>query len=389
MASLAQMPSAEKGIGFELAEIASTGIKVSTEQQQVAFRWLIKNANPQCSPLEKFLITQSAWIGGERVDPLVLGFDPFDLVLAILPLTEEQPAVWQHIENSLHGLMHSSPERFRMNLRSLAGQHWKSLKKVMSEEKGLTWVFGELARIPWGHSFITSLYYANDEGQRRLGQFLFDSLQLAAPVDAGPPFTEATFQRWIAEFQLRTPYQSVSTQLLMAAQRLDQGDASSISAFQQEAYFQCINLPGLCLERLRPHVDRFPTLKTVVDSADTYFKTLASLESSAVKAQEIPGIRRYMFRKIRLERRRLEEEVERRSIFAQLVSKSYLLYGNQHAYFSDGELSTPSGLQGISTSVEVPRMETIAPEQCQMRRLGALVQLKKLKAQSGTSEEVE
>ena len=389
MESLDRMPSPEKGVGFELALAAINAPKAPIEQKHIALCWLKRHAHPQCSPEQKYRVAHAVWIGGESVDPGALGFDPFELNLAIQPLTADEKGIWREIEHALHGTLHGDPERFRKNLRALANKHWGSLRKIISDDKGLSWVFGELAQTGWGPGFITELYDSSEEGDRRLGRFLFESLRMPAPAEAGPIFTPEAFRRWLAEFQSGTVYQSVATQLLTAAPRVDPEDVESVSLFQQEAYFQCINLPGLCLEKLRPHVTSLPMLKPVIDSADAYFKTLAGLNDSAIKAQQIPGIRRYMLRKARLDRRRLEEEVERHSIFAPLVSKSYLLYGNQHAYVTDGKLSAPSGLHNISTSFELPRLETIAPEQCQMRRLNALVYLAQLRKQAGPPEETE
>lgn len=389
LAKLDDKPGPERSIGFELANSAVNSDKAAATQKLTAFKWVRRHATPQCSTEEKYNVAHMVWQGGAGLDLQALGFDPLELNLAIQPVAPELKGIWREIAYALQPLLHANPERCRKNIRALAQHHWKPLLKFLSGSRESSWVFGELAQTEWGPAFINELYSSAVEGERRLGRHLFESLQLAAPVEPGSIFTRAEFRLWLAEFQSGTVYKSVATQLQAAARRIDPADQEMVTSFQQEVYLQCINLPGLCLKNLSPLVAELPVLKPTVDSAEAYFKALNELNGSAIKAQQIPGIRRYMVRKARLDRRRLEEEVDRHSVFAQLVSKSYLLYGNQSAWIMDGKLSAPSGLQAFSTSVEYPRLEAIAPEQLHMRRLNALVYLAKVRRQSGVKEDDE
>ncbi len=377
--------AAEQAIGFSFA-IAIVGGRSPKEQHIAVLHWLRRYAAPTCSPEQKYRVAEVIWRIWKSITPDELGFDPTDLLFAIQPVPSDLAGVWREIEHTFQEMMHADAERFRRTLRSFARQHWNSLQSALAEEKAMSWMLSELGQLPWTETFVIELFSSAHSGERRLGDHLFEALKLA-PVTAGavPKFDGRGFELWLAEFQIRNVYQTVAAQLLTAARRIDESDAGMVQLFQSEAYFQCINLPGLCLEKIRSEAAAIPLLQRVVEAADEYFKNLRELQKSAIKAQQIPGFRRYQFRKAQADSRRMQEMVDKGSIFSFLTSKSYLLYGNQHAYLMEGNLTAPAGLQEISSSFEMPRMPGINPEALHIRTFHALAVLREIRG-TGTQE---
>lgn len=74
-------------------------------------------------------------------------------------------------------------------------------------------------------------------------------------------------------------------------------------------------------------------------------------------------------------------QMEKVSIFSQLCSKSYTLYGGKRwQTFIAGKLGEVSEMQQISHSAEFPRMPGIDPEGVGIRRHQATITIRKLLA---------
>ena len=371
-AFLSSLPQDEKAIGFELATAALNASDPALPQKTLVLGWLRQQAGPTLGSEEKHKVVHVAWLACDPANVSSPPFDPFDLVLAVQPVPPDHNGTWREIESAFRKLLHRSPDRFKLHLSSLIRTQGRTLQKLKENDRNFGWVFGELVQLPWGRDYILGLCDSANDSERQFSKFLFESLKMGVPSTPGPRFTPEDFEVWLAELQTGRAYETIATQLLAAIPRIDESDAEMLRIFKEEVFFHCLNLPGFCLEKLRPHLETLPMLRDPILSADQYFERLRNLRTSAIKAQQIPGIRRYIQRKARLDRLRLERQIEKESIFAQLVTKSYLLYGNRHASIMGDQLSEATGLGQISHSVEVPRLEVIDPDYCQMRRLAAL-----------------
>ena len=384
---LSSSPSDEKAIGFELAAAALSASDPTLPQKNLALGWIRQQANPTLGAEQGHGIVHVAWLACDPAHVASPAFDPFDLVLAIQPVPPDHKATWSEIQSAFHALLHRSPDRFKIHLSSLIRTQGRTMRKLEENDRSFGWVFGELVQLPWGRDYILGLCDSTNDAERQFGKFLFESLKMGVPTTPGIRFTPQDFQVWLAELQTGRAYETIAAQLLAAVPRIDEADAEMVRLFKEEIFFHCLNLPGFCLEKLRPHLQTLSMLRDPILSADQYFERLNNLRTSAIKAQQIPGIRRYILRKARLDRLRLERQIEKESIFAQLVTKSYLLYGNRHATIMGGQLSEASGLGKFSHSVEVPRLEVIDPDYCQMRRLTALRYLAERRNAAGEPDE--
>jgi hypothetical protein len=386
MEGLNRATVAEQAIGFELATAIISG-SAPKEHRMVVLHWLRDHARPQCTPEQKAAVSEVVWRTWQSVTESELGFDQVTLLFAIQPIAADFARVWRDINYTFQEMMQAAPDRFRQTMRTFAQKHWRYLRDVLDEGKAFEGLLAELAQMPWADEFVAELSSSTNGGERRFGAHLFEALKLTFPTCAQlTKFNAATFRIWLAEFQIRNVYETVAVQLVTAAQRVDEQDKSMIRQFQAEVYYQCINLPGHCLAKIREPAATMPLLQHVVEAADAYFKNLDELRDSPIKAQQIPVMRRYEIRKAQIDRRRMQEMVEKNSIFASLVSKSYLIYGNQHAYLMEGDLSAPSGLQEISHSFEMPRMDAIDPQAVHLRQLNALVTLAEIRREEESKQ---
>jgi hypothetical protein len=85
---------------------------------------------------------------------------------------------------------------------------------------------------------------------------------------------------------------------------------------------------------------------------------------------------------VKLHGRRFAREVskgaEEMSVFMGMFKKVRLLYGKRFSSFQGGAFGETAGLQQISSSTEVPRMEIIAPETMSLRRIHASAKIQEL-----------
>jgi hypothetical protein len=379
-AYLERLPAAERLIGFEYAGALCRSDTAAVEQKVIAVRWLKDHIAATSGLRDKINAIHAVWRAWKQLDPTMLGFDPVQLVVAVQPLNDDAKA-WHSIEDLLSEVMETSPDRFQHWLTTLARDHGKAVRKAFEDRGPLAGLLTGLSHAEWAPEFVAELMAAEHSGERRLGFQLFESLRFApTQAPATPVFTPLAFKIWRAEFQIARCYESVAAQLAWASRRLDLQSTGMVQAFQEEALYHCKNLPGLCLGRLRPLIGGMTIFAPVVAAADVYFEKLRSVQDSAIKAQQIPGLTRAIFRKIRADRRRLDEMVQKQSILSLLATKSYLLYGNRYSHWMGGKLSDASGLHEVSNSFEIPRLEVIHPENAFLRKLNALAFLGELKS---------
>lgn len=375
-----KLPAAERLVGFEFAGSLGASDTVALDQKVIALRWLKDHVHATCGLRQKITAVHALWRSWKIIDPATLGFDPIELVVAVQPVDNDDAELWDAIEHVLHEALEAAPDRFRQWLTAIARDHGKAVRKALERQAPLTGLLVGLSHVEWKGEFVSTLMASAHSGERRLGFQLFEALGLApTSAPAGAVFTPQEFKIWRAEFQIARAYESVAAQLATAARRLDLQSHGMVTAFQEEALYHCKNLPGLCLDKLRPLADELAMLKPVIFAADAYFEKLHGVTKSPLKAQQIPGLARAMFRKVRAERRRLDQMVEKQSILSFLATKSYLLYGSRYSNWMGGKLSGPSDLQATSSSFEIPRLETIDPETTFRRRLNALAFLQELK----------
>jgi hypothetical protein len=121
-----------------------------------------------------------------------------------------------------------------------------------------------------------------------------------------------------------------------------------------------------------------------LNAAQAYFNAFNKVQKSSLHAMEVAGLRKAVYLHARRFQNEISQRVEETSVFAQLFKKVKLLYGKSWRTYHSGKLGESSGFQEISSSIEVPRLEIIAPEDMGFRRLHASLRVQQL---SGINEE--
>jgi hypothetical protein len=378
LAGVAGSPE-ELNVGFELAK---SGARPPTPKTQIIrlLKWLAAHVEPPPSPAQQFDIATAVWLSVEHVSPEELGFDAADLLLQIQPVDPTYRGIWQQIESALFSLSRQQRPRVCRVLRSLAHRNWPALQKMLEPNAPLHGILTRLGEKPDDTAaFAADLTGSKSPGERRLGFYLTENLQLPAPLAPETAFSEEQFTVWLAEFRINMVYRTMAQQLMRASTRIDPGHAEMVNAFQQEVLYQCKNLPGLCLEEMKARRAEVPLIEKPVSEAEAYFAALQALEKSPVRAMQIPGLKPAVHRKRRIDAAKMEEAVAAHSILEQFVKKSYLLYGTRWVTFNGGVLGKESGLQSHSVGTEYPRKVFIDPEGTLLMSFAAQGDLRRLK----------
>ncbi len=375
----------EYGVGYELAKAGSRAPTPKVQTLQL-LQWLSAQLDQPRTPEQQYDAATVVRLTVEQVTPAELGFDVVDLLLKIQPIDKAHHGIWQQVESVFFPLWNLSRERFHRLLRLMARTQWGVLLKMLEPNAPLHGAMSRLGECPdETAAFAADLIASAQLGERRLGFYLTESLELPTTKEPGTIFTREGFIIWLAEFRLNIVYRTVASQLAGAAARIDSGDAEMVHAFQEEVLYQCKNLPGLCLSQLKEKRTALPLLDPPLTEAEAYFEVLQKLHQSPIKAQQIPGLVRAIGRKRARDQIKMDEAVAAHSIFEQFVKKSYLIYGTRWATFHGGSLGKESVLQKHSVSAEYPRKAVIDPEGFLAIKLSAQSQLKGLKP----SEEAE
>lgn len=376
----------EHGIGYELAKAGSQ--EPTPKPQTICLlKWLHSQFDRPLTPGQQYDMASVVWLTVERVTPDELGFDVGDFLLKIQPVDQAHRGIWRQIEFALYPLSRISRPRFHRVLQLIARQHWGMLAKMLEPNAPLYGAATRLAETPEQTAeFATQLCASRFPGERRLGFYLIETLQLPAPQQAGGVFSREEFIMWLSEFRVNIVYRTVAQQLARAAARIDLNDAAMVHTFQEEVLYQCKNLPGLCLSQIKK-LPSSPLFSQAIKEADEYFTALEKLNQSPIKAQQIPGLSRAIRRKRVRDQVKMDEAVAAHSIFEQFVKKSYLLYGTRWATFNGGVLGKESELTTHSVSAEYPRKAVIDPEGALRQKLSARAELKRFKPSEGEDED--
>jgi len=386
LAATAQSPE-EYDVGFQLAV---NGASKPTPKAQTLrlLKWLDEQfAQPARQPMHQYNTASAVWLAVEHVTPEEVGFDPLDLLIKLQPIDPAHAGVWRQIETALYPVSHHQMDRLHRLLGLLARDHWAAMQKALDHNGPLHGVMVRLSEHrDESAAFAAKLIASAHPGERRFGFFMIEELQLPGPKDSGATFTAEEFTIWLAEFRLNIAYKTVAQQLLNAAARIDPSNEAMAIAFQEEALYQCKNLPGLCLGQLKEKSGGFSVFTKPIQEADEYFAALTKLEKSPIKTMRIPGLWRAVRRKRVRDREKMEEDAAKYSVFAQFMKKSYLLYGSRWATFNGGVLSDAGPLHTSTVSAEFPRKIFIDPEGYRAILLVAQAELKRLEKTGEATE---
>jgi hypothetical protein len=244
----------------------------------------------------------------------------------------------------------------RSNLGGLV-EHLKAIDEFRN--------FASVLRSSYAGELTAEALLSADDAICTLGFVLFDTTGIdSLPLAAFRATPDDAIAAVIFAFRLQPFYDEVISRFLSAIlPRVMSGSRALKELLFEEMLFQCKNLPGACLDTLKKTAKRRALVKAVTKKADDYFDQLRASHRSAVNSMEIAGLRRAMRLSAVRESRTMDAQMREKSIFTQLFSTSYLLYGGKTwRTFLGGQLGQPSEMKEFSTSAEFPRMPMIDPD---------------------------
>lgn len=287
-----------------------------------------------------------------------------DLVPKVLPIPLEHKGTLVELEKSLIFFLNEDRSRFERLLSEIAQKDIKMLIAQFRNQQS----FYNLKAAMMGRNnqdLIVEYLLSDSHPIRHLGFVLFQSLGLNYLVcERINRATDDRIAILIFGFQLEPFYDEVIPRFLTAmAPRIENASPDLKSLFFDELIYQCKNLPGICLESLRKNTSKSELIKRAVKEVAEYFKALKPCFRSEINSMEIPGIERSIRMKVAHQSKSMEKQVRSQSIFTQLCSTSYCLYGNtKWQTYIGGSLNEVTEMKTLSSSSEFPRMIGIDPD---------------------------
>jgi hypothetical protein len=339
----------------------------SLEPELLTFtlNWLEHNASPNISPVAKHHIVELAATLAATGRQ-----DAAELIVLVQPIPPENKGTWAQVERYLVSLLKKDQNSFISFCAKLANRNARGWLKVMQSPRSFEWLLQEMRGAAVG-VLVINLAFSHDAGCRKLGLYLFDELDLESlPVSLLTETGEREIRLGFCEAQRTLIHGKAIARFFIALiPRIERAAEELQSEFFDELILQAKNFGGECRQEFEKRAGEFALLKKAIDAAKRYYDGLGAVQNSSIGQMDVYGYREAA----RLYGRRFSTEVskgaEAASVFMQVFKHVNLLYGKQWSSFQGGTLGQSSGLQTISSSMEIPRLEIIDPEGMALHRL--------------------
>ncbi len=354
---------------------------IDPECLDFGFIWLNKNVSGAIPVSAKFCIIElGASLQPKHHDAVAA------LILAIQPIQSEHLGLWEKLEYFLVNYFHINVAGFKKFCLELARKNAENWLTILREPQHYEYFFSELSKSDIS-DMVASMIFNQDKKCRELGLLFFDKLRITN--------LSANTLQMAGDKQVKIAFYDMTRQaihggtlarfFILLIPLLENMGADFKDEFLGEMTQQLKNFPGSFHQECEKRKTEYPVLQKCLDDAKKYFDAFQSIHRSNLHSMGVAGYKKAT----RLYSRRFQNEVSRRaeenSVFLQLFKKVTLLYGKTCRTYSDGKLGEASGLNEISSSIEVPRLEVIAPENMALRRYHAAFKAAQL---SGISEEI-
>lgn len=305
------------------------------------------------------------------------------LILAIQPIDVGEIGLWKEVESILVNQLRESTRDFNELLIQITERNPKPLIEQFKNRE-FSYLISEMGKEDV-RGLVTECVFSKSDNVRRLGSVLFQRVKidgLSDEVIKGKADSELNAVLW--EF-VRGAFDGESAaRFLLMLEPLFRNASSSVlrDEFEQEMFLQAVNFPGACLEQWKKFENPSDLLNRVIAKAENYFEQLQSVKDSPAYSFEFPGLREADENGRRDISKNISEGVREKSLFQQLVKRVSLLYGDSWCVLGQGDqrgIGETLPLHDISTVMEIPRLEILAPEMMALRRLEASVQLARFK----------
>jgi hypothetical protein len=359
-------------------------VKTTAEVRQTGLAWLRKQASSALGPEPKFQIV--AFVHNASEDQ----GDVDDLLWAVQPIALEHVGTWRLVETVLVKRLKEVPKTRFLKLFDGLANHSHGAFAATFGTSGL------MERLPLeltqdkklADGLLANLLFSYNGHYRRLGLRLFE--RLPTGTVSGDVFVDkedAEVLLALLELRRSLPRPSaVADYLLLLAPYVEKAGAELKTEYSDEVLVQAKNLPGACLKRFKAEVGKSTIIDAAVAKAEAYVAALAAASNSPLAEMAVPGFARAWKEQQRRFQNDVAEGAKERSVWAQVISEVHVLYGDEFAVDSGGDINgTPFKESYIQ--IEVPSLEFIDPEGMTLRRLEAVRALERLEASQKIEEQ--
>jgi hypothetical protein len=341
---------------------------------EFGLKWLRMATSSSIPPVAKYHVVEFASL--LRPD---LVKDASALILAVQPVPPDHKGIWQRTEQYLVTLLERDLGAFNEFLVKLGRANPANWLKLLQPAREFEWLRSVMRGKDVG-SAVAELLLDDESECRKLGLFFFDDLGL---TNLPQELLDAVGERRIAlafyELQRTSVHATASARLLiLLIPSMRRAEEALRREFEDELVLNLKNYPRACREEYERRSKEFPILQDAIAQADHYFEQLKQVRESGVVGMEVAGHRQASGLYARRFAREVSKGAEEMSVFMKMFKRVRLLYGKQWSTFHDGVLSESSGLHQISSSMDVPRMEFINPEEMFLRRMHASAKILEL-----------
>jgi len=343
-----------------------------------AMKWFSENSSDKLPDWAKYHLVDAMWFfnmtGNQKKD--IAATEADNLLIAIQPIPESNRGTWEYLERYLTERLRQEPDSFENILGRFVEANPKGMLGQFQSE-----VFDDLKSEIYkveAKDFVTRWSLSNDENKREIARTILQkskSIVLSQKIIFEA--NEKQLEIVLLEF-IRKPLiiaEKISEYLLALEPAFRNVRPELKQMFKNEMILQAINYPGACLDKWKKIEDPSELLKEVVTSAEKYFERLNALKHSPAISFTFPGCKEAAEREAQEFSNKVSKEAKEKSIFANLVKSTQIIYGSRWAVMMvNGKLGQATDFNEMSHSIEFPRVEIIDPEGMAMRRVQSRMQ---------------
>lgn len=339
------------------------------DQGLLAREWLSKAVTRALSSEAKHSVAAAA----DRLsrDPKQMPPEVTDWILAILPVTEDNPGTWERIGSFLSHLLRNDANQFTNVALKICRTSAITVLRLLHGGR-----FRHLLHDFKKHDvsvLASQLTLSVDTASRKLGVYLFDQLEIkelsADTLRNSPPVAPRLL---FYEMQRTILKPTTIARLLAGLEPIAEESTDWFkTAFLEELKLQCHNFSGGCRHEIEALSKNKPMVAQSLKHVAGYFDELKRAHSEGINAMEVPGFHRAVIVQKQLFNKSISEYTDSSSSFASLFKKVSLLYGRAASQFIEGNLINATPLAEMATSMELPIVDFCDPEEMALRRLHA------------------
>jgi hypothetical protein len=294
------------------------------------------------------------------------------IIAATLPIPTEFKGTWEVLGRLLAELLGRDRSAGMALLREVSQADRKGVFSQFDNEESWVELFEVLKRVGC-EDVVVSLLSSPDTDDRRMGFALFGRLELdQLPADklnqwGGNWLAILILHVGIVTYDART----IVRFLLAILEPVSRSVPSLVGLYCETLIFHMKDMPGEFMGaiRLANETLKSSILKDALTTAEAYFERLRGCHESSINSIGVPGYSRALRLLNSRRSKQFAEGVERGSSLLSLFPKSYLLYGGiKWRTYNNGNISEASDMQGHSTSMEIPRLHVMHPDELARRR---------------------